>query len=28
MVCERQDISSLVPRLVAGYIEKYELYRR
>ncbi len=28
MVCGRQEISSLVPLLVAGYIEKYELYRR
>jgi len=28
MVCGRQDISSLVPQLVAGYVEKYELYRR
>jgi len=27
MVCDRQDISGLVPRLVAGYIGKYELYK-
>ena len=28
MVSARQEITSLVPHLVAGYIEKYELYRR
>jgi nicotinic acid mononucleotide adenylyltransferase len=28
MVCERHDTSGLMPQLVAGYIEKYELYRR
>ena len=28
MVSEQQEITSLVPQLVAGYIEKYELYRR
>jgi nicotinate-nucleotide adenylyltransferase len=28
MVCARREIGSLVPPLVAGYIEKYGLYRR
>lgn len=28
MVSTQQEITSLVPQLVAGYIEKYELYRR
>ena len=28
MVSEQQEIGGLVPQMVAGYIEKYELYRR
>ena len=28
MVCAHQELGGMVPPLVAGYIEKYELYRR